>query len=140
MTMTSRVRCYAELRTFATYEERYKYLRVSSQVGVATFGFERHLNQGFYTSTQWRHVRNIVIARDSGCDMGVDGYEIYDRVIIHHMNPMKVQDILEGDERTLDPEYLICVTLRTHNAIHYGDENNLIKPLVARRPGDTKLW
>lgn len=138
--MTSRIRCYSELRTLNSYKERYDYLRVPSQVGVATFGFERHLNQGFYTSVQWRHVRNIVIARDLGCDMGIDGYEIHDRVIIHHMNPMKVENILNGDESTLDPEFLICVTHRTHNAIHYGDESLLVKPLIARRPGDTKLW
>lgn len=94
----------------------------------------------FYTSTQWRQVRNFVIARDNGCDLGVDGYEIYDRVVIHHMNPMSAKDITHGDPGILDPEFLITTSHRTHNAIHYGDERLLLRPLVERRPGDTKLW
>jgi hypothetical protein len=135
-----RIRCYGELRRLRTHEERFEYLKLKSQVGLATFGFERYLNQAFYTSTQWKHVRNVVIARDNGCDLGVPDHEIYDRVIIHHMNPMSVDAVVHGDERILDPEYLVCVSHNTHNAIHYGDKSLLIKPIVERRPGDTKLW
>jgi len=123
-----------------SFEDRYRYLRVSAEVGIATFGYERWLNQAFYTSVQWRQVRQEVIARDRGCDLGVEGYEIFDRIVIHHMNPMLVSDITSGNEAILDPEFLISVSLRTHNAIHYGDEKVLPKPLVRRSPGDTKLW
>jgi hypothetical protein len=134
------IRSYTELRRICDYEERYKYLQLRSSVGIETFGFERYLNQRFYISAQWKHARNIVVARDRGCDLGVEGYEIHDRVIIHHMNPMTVEAVTEGDERILDPEFLVCVSHNTHNAIHYGDESLLVKPIVARRPGDTKLW
>lgn len=138
--MSKRVRSYAELRRLGTFEERYNYLQLYSIVGMATFGFERYLNQRFYTSTQWRHVRQQVIARDRGCDLGVESQEINDRVIIHHMNPISVDAVTHGDEDILDPEFLISVTHRTHNAIHYGDASLLAKPPVDRRPGDTKLW
>lgn len=123
-----------------SFEQRYKYLALRGSVGEATFGFDRYMNQQFYTSSQWRHVRNHVIARDKGCDLGVEGYEIHDRVIIHHMNPMTVENIVHGDDDILDPEFLITTTHRTHNAIHYGDERLLPRPLVERRRGDTKLW
>jgi len=131
---------YTELSRIRGFVERYDYLRLRSEVGVATFGFERYVNQRFYTSAQWRHVRNEVIVRDRGCDLGVEGYEINDRIIIHHMNPMTVEDIDSGNENILDPEFLIAVTHTTHNAVHYGDANLLAKPLILRRPGDTKLW
>jgi hypothetical protein len=134
------IRTFSELRRLPTFEERYEYLRVNSSVGIATFGFERWMNQQFYTSTQWRHVRQVVIARDLGCDMGVPGHEIYDKVIVHHMNPMTIDDVTHGEESILDPEYLVCVSHQTHNAIHYGDASLLAKPPVVRRPGDTKLW
>lgn len=107
---------------------------------MATFGFERYLNQRFYTSAQWRSVRNHVIARDEGCDLGLAGYEIFSKLVIHHMNPMTVEQVEDADERILDPEYLISVSLRTHNAVHYGDESLLVTAPVERRPGDTKLW
>lgn len=136
----TKIRSYSELRRINDYEERYKYLRIRADVGTSTFGFERYLNQRFYTSAQWRNVRTHVIARDNGCDLGIAGYEIYDRAIIHHMNPMTVEAVTNGDESILDPEFLICVALMTHNAIHYGDENLLVKKPVARQPGDTKLW
>jgi hypothetical protein len=123
-----------------TLEERYKYLALHGEVGRATFGFDRYLNQQFYTSRQWRDIRNHVIARDLGRDLGIEGYEIHNRIYIHHMNPMTVEDITSGDPRILDPEFLISVTHRTHNAIHYGDEGLLPKPPVQRRPGDTMLW
>jgi hypothetical protein len=136
----TRIRTYSELRRLDTFEERFKYLQTFSKVGMATFGFERYLNQRFYNSAQWRHVRNEVIARDQGRDMGVEGYEIFDKVIIHHMNPMNVDQITEADDSILNPDYLVTVSFQTHNAIHYGDASLLRKPFVARRPGDTKLW
>lgn len=123
-----------------TFEERYSYLKLRGSVGQATFGFDRWINQQFYTSTQWRHVRDQVIARDLACDLGMEGYEIYDRIIIHHMNPMTAEDIEHGDPRILDLDNLICTTHATHNAIHYGDESLLRKPHIERRSGDTKLW
>lgn len=134
------IRSYTELRRIDSYEDRFDYLKLRSQVGVATFGFERYLNQRFYNSTQWRHVRSIVIARDLGCDLGVRDHEIYDHVIVHHMNPMSVDEIVQSEESILDPEFLVCVSPNTHNAIHYGDRSLLVKPVVERRPGDTKLW
>lgn len=136
----SKIRCYTELNRIDNYEERFKYLQIRSSVGTSTFGFERYLNQKFYTSTQWRHVRNLVIARDRGCDLGVEGYDIYDRVIIHHMNPITVESVTDGDESILDPEFLISTAHMTHNAIHYGDESLLVKAPIVRTPGDTKLW
>lgn len=133
-------RSYAELIEISTFEERYRYLREYSEVGVATFGFERWLNQAFYTSREWRDVRQEVIARDLGCDLGIEGREVWKQIIIHHMNPLTVRDVTRHDAAILDPEYLISVSLRTHNAIHYGDESQLDKPLVQRIPGDTKFW
>jgi len=109
-------------------------------VGASTFGFDRYINQQFYTSRQWRQVRDCVIARDEGCDLGLGGYEIYDRIVIHHMNPMTVEDIDSGVFDILDPEFLITTTHRTHNAIHYGDEKLLARQFVDRSRGDTKLW
>lgn len=136
----TRIRTYSELRRLSTLEERFKYLALRGEVGDITFGFDRYLNQRFYTSKEWRDIRSRVIVRDNGCDLGVEGYDIHDRIYIHHMNPMTVHDITSADERILDPEFLISVTHRTHNGIHYGDERSLPKPLVERRPGDTKLW
>lgn len=134
------VRSYSDMCQFETFEDRYAYLRVPGSVGEETFGFNRWVNQDFYRSNEWRRVRHEVIARDNGCDLGVPGYEIYDRIYIHHMNPMTFQDIDDGNPDILNPEYLISVTLRTHNAIHFGNEKNLVQPLVERRPGDTTLW
>lgn len=139
-TMSTRIRRYSELRRIDSFEERYKYLALRGTVGQSTFGFDRYINQQFYRSTQWRHIREYVIARDNGCDLGVPEYEIYDKIIIHHMNPMTVDEISHGDDSILEPEFLISTTHRTHNAIHYGDERLLPRPLVQRRPGDTKLW
>lgn len=133
-------RSYSELRRLNTFEERYQYLQLRGQVGNATFGYERYLNQRFYTSREWRQVREYVIARDEGLDLGFPGYEIFDRIIIHHMNPMTVEDIEHGNSDILNPEFLITTTHMTHNAIHYGDERLLPRPLVERRPGDTRMW
>lgn len=138
--MTWNTKSYSELRRFKTYDERFEYLSLKGQVGRATFGFERYLNQQFYRSAEWRHIRNVVIARDEGLDLGFPGYEIFDRVIIHHINPMTAEEIENGDPCILDPDNLISTTHRTHNAIHFGDASLLPKPLVERRPGDTKLW
>lgn len=138
--MSTRIRSYSELRRISTFEERYEYLALRGEVGASTFGFDRYLNQMFYASTQWRHIRHQVIVRDMGCDLGVEGYEINDRIYIHHLNPMTVEDITSGDPRILDPDNLISTTHGTHNAIHYGDERLLPRPLVERRPGDTRLW
>lgn len=134
------IRTYSELRRRETLEDRFDYLKLHGQVGDATFGFDRFLNQRFYASHEWKQVRHHVIVRDNGCDLGVDGYEIHDRIYIHHMNPMTVSDLVEFNREILDPEFLIAVTHKTHNAIHYGDANLLPKLPVERRPGDTKLW
>jgi hypothetical protein len=131
---------YSELRRFDTFEDRYEYLRLHGSVGRATFGFDRHINQQFYTSRQWRNLRHHVIARDEGCDLGVKGYEIHGQLLIHHMNPITADDIMHDDPDILDPEFLITTTQRTHNAIHFGDATLLATPLAPRRPGDTKLW
>lgn len=120
--------------------ERYEYLRLKGVVGEFTFGYERYHNQRFYTSRQWKQVRDHVISRDFGNDLGAEGYPAHDRMIIHHMNPMTPDDIIQGDSSILDPEFLITTTHKTHNAIHYGDASLLTKVLIERRPGDTKLW
>lgn len=135
-----KTRSYSDLRRLVTFEDRYDYLQLRGEVGRTTFGFDRYLNQRFYTSREWKSVRNQVIARDEGLDLGVAGYEIYDRVIIHHMNPMTADHIQHGDDDILNPEFLITTTHDTHNAIHYGDRNLLRQPLVDRHRGDTKLW
>lgn len=135
-----RVRTYSELRRISSFEDRYQYLQLGGEVGGSTFGFDRYLNQRFYTSREWRDVRQEVIARDEGLDLGVPGYEIYDKIIIHHMNPMTVESVQHGDADILDPEFLITTTHRTHNAIHYGDVDLLPREFSPRRAGDTKLW
>ena len=138
--MTMRIRTYSELRRYHTFNDRFNYLRLRGAVGRSTFGHDRYLNQRFYTSVEWRHLRNEIIARDRGLDLGVEDHEIYDKIIIHHMNPITEEDILHGSDFLFNPEYLITTTHQTHNAIHYGDENLLVGPPVERRPGDTKLW
>ena len=133
-------RSYTELRRIENFEDRYHYLALKESVGKSTFGFDRYINQKFYTSKQWRDLRHNIIARDNGCDLGVDGYEIHNRLIIHHMNPMSFDDISRGDSNILDPRFLITTTLRTHNAIHFGDERLLPKVFVERSANDTNLW
>ena len=134
------IRSYSELQELQTFEERYEYLRLRGVVGTNTFGFDRYLNQRFYTSPEWRRVRLFVIARDEGRDLGIPGREIHNRIYIHHMNPMTPDDITGENPSTLDAEYLISVTHKTHNAIHYGDASLLQQLLPERRPGDTNLW
>lgn len=133
-------RSYSELRSLDTFLERYEYLRLKGRVADPTFGIDRWMNQDFYRSTEWKQVRQYVIARDLGRDLGVEGYDIHDRVIIHHMNPMVPHDIIHSADYILDPEFLITTTHNTHNAIHYGDRSLLRMEPVDRRPGDTKLW
>jgi hypothetical protein len=128
------------VKNYRTFEERYEYLTLHGVVGEATFGYDRWINQQFYSSSQWKHMRSFVINRDNGCDLGAEDHEIFDRIIIHHMNPMSFDDIAHGESNILDPEFLITVSHRTHNAIHYGDKRLLPKAHVDRRPGDTKLW
>jgi hypothetical protein len=134
------IRTYSELAQFSSFLDRYRYLALRGQVGAQTFGHDRWINQEFYRSREWRRIRMHVQARDLGCDLGVEGFEIHDRPIIHHMNPIDADAIAHGDADILDPEFLITTTHRTHNAIHYGDESLLPQPLTVRRPGDTLLW
>lgn len=133
-------RSYRELRRIDGFEERFRYLSLKGGVGVSTFGFDRYLNQRFYTSREWRQLRHHVIVRDNGCDLGVDGYEIHDRLYVHHMNPIIVDDIVASEDALLDPDNLITTTHGTHNAIHYGDERLLPRKYVPRERGDTRLW
>ena len=133
-------RTYSKLRRLDTFEERFDYLSLTGAVADRTFGGERWMNQDFYRSYEWKHVRQVVIARDLGCDLGVEGYEIFDKVIIHHMNPMSRDQVANGDPVIIDPEFLITVTHNTHNAIHYGDKSKLPYVMVERTPGDTRLW
>lgn len=135
------IRCYTDLRRLISFEERYRYLRLTRQVGESTFGFNRHFNQTFYQSNKrWQAARQKVILRDDGCDLGIDDRIIGEGLTVHHMNLVTLDDILEDRDWIYDPEYLICVSDRTHKAIHYGDESLLIIPPKERSPGDTKLW
>lgn len=134
------VRTYTELSQYQTYDERLKYLSLKGQVGRSTFGFDRYLNQSLYRSPEWKSVRDKVIVRDSGNDLGLKGYEIYVGLYIHHMNPVTPDQIKMGDKDLFDPEFLITVSMSTHNAIHYGTETLPNRGLVERRPNDTKLW
>lgn len=133
------IRTYSELITFNTFAERLTYLRLRGVVGEDTFGFDRILNQVFYRSREWKDIRNKIIMRDNGSDLGMPGYDIYDKILIHHMNPIDKEDILDRTSYLLNPEYLICTTKRTHDAIHYGidlPQNDF----VDRRPNDTCPW
>jgi hypothetical protein len=138
--MSRMIRRYSRLRRLDTFEERYRYLRLQGTVGRSSFGFDRHVNQAFYRSREWRDIRDFVIVRDEGCDLGILGREIHSEILVHHMNPMRLEDIEHAHPNILDPEYLITTTHRTHNAIHYGDENQLPRELTPRRRGDTDLW
>lgn len=131
---------YSELRGLALFEDRLAYLKLGGGVGRATFGFDRHINQQFYMSVEWHEIRQHVIVRDEGCDLGILGYEIYSNPLIHHMNPMNVEDILHKEAWILDPEYLITTTHNTHNMIHYGIDDLQPKVVIERTPSDTKLW
>lgn len=135
-----KTKMYSELQHLETFMERYEYLKLNGVVGRSTFGFDRWINQHFYRSSQWKQVRDFVIVRDNGCDLGILGFEIHSGLLVHHMNPVNADDITHGQEWILDPEFLITTSLRTHNAIHYGDESLLPRGPVVRRFGDTNLW
>ena len=134
------IRTYSELIRLPTFEERFRYLQLNGQVGEDTFGFDRYINQRFYRSKEWLQVRDYVIVRDKGCDLGVEGYEIYGRILIHHLNPISVRDITDLSDFLLNPEYLISTTHLTHNAIHYGDESILMTAPIERSKNDTCPW
>ena len=133
-------RSYTELSKLKTFNERFEYLKLNGKTGESTFGYDRYLNQVFYKSQKWKEARDKVIIRDNGCDLGIDGYQINDKIIIHHMNPISLKELENGSNEIYDPEYLICVSDITHNAIHFGNDNILEKTIIERKPGDTKIW
>ena len=135
-----RKRSYHELEKIEDFKARFEYLKLDGQVGRATFGFDRYLNQAFYQSSLWKEARRFTIIRDNGCDLGVPGFEIHANLLVHHMNPVSMDDILEHADWLVDPDYLITTTHSTHNAIHYGNSDLLVIAPKERRPGDTKLW
>lgn len=135
-----RIRTYDELVRLPTIEERFDYLALNGRVGGETFGYDRYLNQKFYTSREWRHIRQFVLARDNGCDLAVEGFDIHHRPVIHHMNPIQLQDLTDFNEDVLNPSYLITVSHSTHNGIHYGDRNALPASYSGRSARDTLLW
>lgn len=134
------IRTYSELTKLPTFEERFQYLRLDGNVGQETFGFDRYLNQNFYQSKEWKSLRDQIIIRDNGCDLGMEGFDIYGKILIHHMNPILLNDIIHQTEFLLNPEYLICTCHNTHNAIHYGDENLLMTAPRERTKNDTCPW
>lgn len=138
--MLMAIKTYSELCKLKTFEQRYNYLRLGGRVGEETFGFDRYINQDFYRSLEWKNVRDKVIARDCGCDLGVIGREIHGQVLIHHMNPITVDDIIKKSEFILDPEYLITTIHQTHRAIHYGDIGLLLSEPIIRTKHDTCPW
>lgn len=138
--MTNIIRCYSELIQLPTFEERFEYLKLDGMVGADTFGFDRFLNQAFYKSYEWKQIRRDIILRDMGCDLGCEGFEIYGKVLIHHMNPISPDDILRRSAYLMDPEFLICVSHTTHNAIHYGDKSRLVTAPLERSQNDTCPW
>ena len=141
MKMNTTIRTYSELITLPTYIERFNYLKLGGSVGIETFGYDRHLNQLLYQrSPRWKKSRDIVIIRDNGCDLAMEGYEIRGKIIVHHMNPITMDDIIHDRDCIYDPEFLICTVHNTHNAIHYGDENLLVKAPIERTPFDTCPW
>lgn len=134
------IRTYSELLHIHDFYDRYEYLRLRSTVGEDKFGWRRYLNQAFYSSSKWRKIRNKIIIRDNGCDLAHEDFEIYGRIYIHHLNPITIEDIENETELAIDPEFLVCVSFDTHNAIHYGDKKLLPQLPEERRPGDTRLW
>lgn len=134
------IKTYSELISLPSYEERFEYLRLNGEVGRETFGYDRYLNQVLYRSPEWKRLRNEIIFRDNGCDLAIPGREINERILIHHINPITLEDILKRHPNIFDPENLITTIHNTHNAIHYGNENLLIKDPVIRSRNDTCLW
>lgn len=138
--LTMTIKTYSELSKLKTFKERFEYLKLGGLVGEETFGYDRYLNQMFYKTNEWKSVRDQVIVRDNGCDLGLEGYDIYGRILIHHMNPINLEDIAKRNPDILDPEFLICVTHSTHNAIHYGDDQLLCQGPIERTKNDTCPW
>lgn len=134
------IRTYSELITIPTFEERFEYLQLKGTVGKDTFGYDRYLNQVLYRSPEWKRLRNQIIIRDGGCDLACDGYDIYDKVLIHHLNPITVEDVLDRSRKVFDPDNLVCVSHNTHNAIHYGDVDLLVTGPITRTKNDTCPW
>ena len=130
---------YEELSKLKTFDERFRYLILGGTIGEETFGYDRWLNQNFYTSDEWKRLRREVIIRDEGCDLGIPGLEIKGRLIVHHMNPVEKLDVLRHSDLLINPDYLICTSISTHNAIHYGDLS-ILEPYIERRPNDTCPW
>lgn len=139
---SKKIRTYSELKELKTFEERLKYLKLDGYVGAETFGFDRFINQNFYRSYEWKRLRSSIIVRDDGCDLGTKGYFIRNKIIIHHMNPIDVEDIMDMTTYLMNPEYLVCVSLDTHNVIHYGDCDLYLqsKEIITRKPNDTCPW
>lgn len=135
-----KIRCYSELSRLETFKERYDYLRIGGQVGESTFGFDRYLNQKFYKSFEWKAARREVILRDNGCDLGIEDRSITGRIIIHHMNPITINDVVNGNPDIFNPEFLICVSQNTHEAIHYGNDSILFQLPKERKKWDTVPW
>ena len=138
--MITLIKCYTELRRLKSFEERYRYLRLSANVGDNTFGYDRYLNQMLYSSKKWLNIRDGIIIRDLGCDLGIEDYEIHGKIIVHHMNPITIEDIELDRGEVFDPEFLICTTHDTHNAIHFGNESLLPRLPIIRRRNDTCPW
>lgn len=135
-----KIRSYSELRRLETFEDRFHYLELKGITGKRTFGFDRWVNQRFYNLGIWKSAREQVIIRDNGCDLGIPGYEIHSGLLVHHMNPVTLQDLENGEDWIVDPEFLITTSLQTHNAIHYGDVSLLPRGPIVREAGDTNLW
>lgn len=134
------IRTFSELRRLKTFDERYRYLRIHGHVGAETFGYDRYLNQLLYRSKRWLKTRDLIIIRDQGCDLGIEGYEIHDKIIIHHMNPITPEDVECDRDEIYNPNFLICTSFNTHNAIHFGDESLLPRLPIIRRRNDTCPW
>ena len=134
------IRTYSELITIPTFEERFEYLQLKGSVGKDTFGYDRYLNQVLYRSPEWKRLRNQIIIRDCGCDLACDGYDVYGKVLIHHLNPITVEDVLARSRKVFDPDNLVCVSHNTHNAIHYGDVDLLVTGPIIRTKNDTCPW
>ena len=134
------IRTYSELITIPTFEERFEYLQLKGSVGKDTFGYDRHLNQVLYHSPEWKRLRNQIIIRDCGCDLACEGYDIHSKVLIHHLNPITVEDVLARSRKVFDPDNLVCVSHNTHNAIHYGDVDLLVAGPIIRTKNDTCPW
>ena len=134
------IRTYSELITIPTFEERFEYLQLKGSVGKDTFGYDRYLNQVLYRSPEWKRLRNQIIIRDDGCDLACDGYDVYGKVLIHHLNPITVEDVLARSRKVFDPDNLVCVSHNTHNAIHYGDVDLLVTGPIIRTKNDTCPW